>query len=66
MSDTLAVKIADTRQYLLETTLDFAGGHSAFLDCGVKITTGTVFHDFTPVLVLVLDQVDSLNNIDMV
>ena len=37
--------------------------YSPFLDGGVQITAWAELHDLTPVLVLVLDKVDGLDNV---
>lgn len=66
VSHALAVQIRHAAQYLPEATLDLARRHSALFDGSVQITTRTKLHYFTPVLALVLDKVDGLNNIDVV
>lgn len=63
MSNALGVQIVDARHDLLEAALDFAGGHGTFLDGSIKITAGTVFHDFTPTLLFILNKIDSLHDI---
>lgn len=66
VGDALTVEIVDTAEDLLETTLDLARGHVALLDGGVEVSTGTELHDFAPVLLLVLDEVDCLDDVDVV
>ena len=50
---------------LLEGTFDLGRAHTATLDGSVQVTTGTILHDLAPVLMLVLDQVDSFNDVWM-
>lgn len=52
--------------HLLERALDFTGAHTAPLDGSVKISTRTVFHDFTPLLVFILNEVDGFDDIGVV
>lgn len=66
MSNTLFVQICDAVQDLFETALDLARRHPSLLDSSIQITTGAEFHHFTPMLVLVLHEIDSLNDIDVV
>ena len=62
VGDTLGMQILDTLQDLFETTLDFTRAHAAALDRSVEIAARTVLHDFTPVLVLILDEIDGLDD----
>ena len=39
--------------------------HSPLLDCSVQITSGTKLHDFTPMLILILHQVNRFHDIGM-
>jgi hypothetical protein len=66
VGDTLGMQILDTLQDLFETTLDFTRAHAAALDRSVEIAARTVLHDFTPVLVLILDEIDGLDDVDVV
>lgn len=66
MSDTHRVKVLDSLEDLLETALDLADAHVALLDGGVQVSTGAILHDFTPVMLLVLNEIDSLDDIGMV
>lgn len=66
MSYPLAMQVLDTSENLLEAALNLARRHAALLDCGIQVTTRTKFHHLTPVFVLVLNQVDSFNDIHMV
>ena len=63
--DTLAVKVGDATQNLLEATFDFHGRHPSFLDGGVQIPSGTKLHDLAPMQILVLHQVDGLHDVDV-
>jgi hypothetical protein len=66
MCDTLRVQIRNAGENLFETTLNLAWRHMSLLDGGVEISARTEFHDFAPVLVLILNEVDSLNNVNVV
>lgn len=66
VGDTLTVQIVNAEEDLLETTLDFARRHVALLDGSVEIPAGTELHDFAPVLLLVLDEVDGFDDVDVV
>lgn len=39
--------------------------HSPLLDCSVQISSWTKLHDFTPMLILILDQINGLDDIGM-
>ena len=39
--------------------------HSPLLDCSVQISSWTKLHDFTPVLILILYQINRLHDIGM-
>ena len=65
MSNTLRVEVRNTLQYLAEATLDFARRHVPFLDSRIQITTWAEFHNFAPVLVLVLNKIDGLDNVNV-
>ena len=54
MGNTLAMKIRNACQDLLEAALDFAGRHAAALDRRIEISARAELHDLAPVLVLVL------------
>lgn len=60
------MQIRNSVQDLLETALDFATLHPPFLDRSIEIATGTVFHDFAPVVSFVLHKIDCLHNVDVV
>lgn len=66
MSDTLTVQVRHASENLLEAAFNLAGGHAALLYRRVKISSGTEFHDFTPMLLLVLNEINRLDNIDVV
>lgn len=63
---TLTVQILDATEDLLEAALNLTRRHVALLDGGIKISTGTELHDFAPVLLLILDEVDGLDDVDVV
>ena len=65
VSDPLGMEVGNSVQDLLEATFNFARRHTAFLDRGVEVTTGAEFHDLTPVLILVLDEIYGLNDVDV-
>jgi len=66
MGNALRVKVCDASEELLEAALDLARAHLALLDGGVEIPTRTVLHHFAPMMLLVLDEVDRLDNVGMV
>jgi hypothetical protein len=66
VSNALSVKIGQASEDLLEATFNLTGGHPSALDRCIKITSRTVFHHFTPVLIFVLHEVDSLDDVCMV
>lgn len=66
VSNALAVEIGQARKNLLEAAFDFTRGHTPALDRCVKIATGTVLHHFTPVLIFVLNKVNSLDDVRVV
>ena len=66
MGHALAMEVGDPRQDLLETALDLARGHPAALDGRIQVTTGAELHDLAPMLVLILDEVDGLDDIHVV
>ena len=59
------MQVIDTIQDLLETAFDLARRHPTLLDRSVQISAWTKLHYFTPVLVLVLNEIHSLNDIDV-
>ena len=63
MRDPDGMKVLDADDELLEVTVDFRLLHHAGLDGLVQVTVRTVFHDLTPVLVLILYQIDRLDDI---
>jgi hypothetical protein len=66
MRNTLTMKVRNAGEHLLEAALDLAGTHPTLLDRSIEITTRAELHDFTPVLRLVLDEVDRLDDVDVV
>ena len=60
------MQILDTLQDLLETAFDFADAHVALFDGSVKISTWTILHDFTTMVLFVLNEVDGLDDIGVV
>jgi hypothetical protein len=65
VSNTLRMEVGNSLQDLLEATLGFAWRHTPFLDRGVEVTTGTEFHDLAPVLIFILNEIYSLNDVDV-
>jgi hypothetical protein len=51
---------------LLEAALDLAGRHTTFLYGSVQIASRAKFHDLTPLVILVLNKINGLDNVDMV
>lgn len=66
VGDALTMQVRHPTKNLLEATLDFARGHSTLFYRGVEISPRTKLHHLAPFLTLVLDKIDSLNDIDMV
>jgi hypothetical protein len=66
MGNALRVKVCDASEELLEAALDLTRAHLALLDGGVEIPTGAVLHHFAPMMLLILDEVDRLDNVGMV
>ena len=66
MGDTLTMQIGDAGQDLLEAALNLAWGHATALDRRIQVTAWAELHYFAPMLVLVLDKIDGLDDIDMV
>lgn len=66
VGDALRVEVLDALEDLFEATLYLAGTHAAASDRRIEITTRTVLHDFAPVLILVLDKINSLDNVRVV
>jgi hypothetical protein len=66
MGDALGVKICDPSKKLFETAFDLAGAHLTPFDRAIEIPTRTILHDLAPMMLLVLDQVDCLNNVGVV
>lgn len=65
VSNPLRMEVGNSMQDLFEATFDFTRRHTPFLDRGVEVTTGAVFHDLAPVLTLILDEIYGLNNVDV-
>ncbi len=66
MRNTLTVQVMYTSQDLLEAALDFGWRHASPLDCGVQVSTWAELHDFTPVHVFILDEVNGFHDIRVV
>ncbi len=63
MGNTLTVQIRDAGEDLLEAALDLAGRHATALDGRIQVTAWAELHDLAPVLVLVLDEIDGLDDV---
>jgi hypothetical protein len=63
VSNTHAVEVSDTGEDLLEVRVDLGGSEVAFLDRRVKVAAGTILHHFAPMLLLVLNEVDGLDDV---
>jgi hypothetical protein len=57
------MQIAHAAHDLLKTTLDLSRGHPTLLNRRIQISTGTKLHHLTPMLVLVLDEIDRLDDV---
>lgn len=65
MGDTLGMEVIETCKDLPEAAFDLAGAHSTLLDGSVEIATGTELHHLTPATVLILNEIDSLDDVDV-
>ena len=65
MGNTLTVKIRNTGEDLLEAALDLARRHPTALYRRIQVTAWAELHDLAPVLGLVLNEVDSLDDVDV-
>ena len=66
MSYTHRVKVCNTVEDLLEAADDFSLSHASALDGCIEVSTGAVLHDFAPVVSVILDEVDSLDDVHVV
>ena len=66
MSNTLAMEIRYAGDNLLEAALDLGRAHATFLDGSIQIASGTEFHYFTPIMILVLDEIHSFDDVRVV
>ena len=60
---TLTMKVGDAGQDLLEAAFDLARRHATTFDSRVQVAAWAELHDLAPVLVLVLDEVDGLDDV---
>ena len=65
MGDTLTVEVGNASQDLLEAALDLAWRHATTFNGRIQITAGAELHHLAPMLSLILDQIDSLHDVDM-
>ena len=63
VSYALLVQVLYTSQHLPETALDFTRRHCSVLDRGIKVSAGTEFHHFAPVLIFVVNKIHGLNDV---
>lgn len=61
----LIMEIVYPSEDLFEAALDFCRRHASAFDSGVKVTAWTKFHDFAPMEVLILNEVDGLNDVNV-
>lgn len=66
VSHSLFVKIINAAEDLLEAAFHFTRRHASFLDGSIQVTSGTIFHNLAPVLILILHQIHSLDYVHMV
>ena len=66
MSNALTMQVFDAAEYLLETAFDLGWRHSTFFDGRVKVPSWTKLHDFTPVPILILHEIDCLDDVGVV
>ena len=65
VGDALTMQVRHSTKNLLEAAFNFARGHSTLFYRSVEIPTRTELHHLAPFLTLVLDKIDSLDDIDM-
>lgn len=65
MGDTLAVEVVDASEDLLEAAFDLRWRHAAAFDRSIEITARAELHNFTPVQLLVLDEINRLDDVDV-
>lgn len=63
MRNAHGMQILDTVQDLPERAFHFPDTHVALLDGCVEISTRTVLHDFTPVMLFVLNEINSFYHV---
>ena len=61
--DAHRVQVGDAGEDLFEVAVDLGGSEVALLDDGVQVAARAVLHDLAPVLLLVLDQVNRLDDV---
>lgn len=57
------VQVRDTGNDLFEVRVDLHWFEITFLDRSVKISSRTIFHNFAPMLLFVLNKIDSFDNV---
>ena len=62
---TLAVQVVHASENLSEAALDLGWGHAAAFDSSVEIAARAELHDFAPMQVFVLYEVNCLHDVDM-
>ena len=63
MRDSHRMEVRDSAEDLLKVRVDLSGGHVAFLDRGVEISSGTVLHHLAPVRLLILNEIDRFHDV---
>jgi hypothetical protein len=66
MRYTHRMQVLDAVQDLLESAFNFSDTHVALFDRSVEISSGTVFHHFTPMMLFVLDEIHCFDDICVV
>ena len=66
MSDALGVKICNAIEELLEAAFNLTSAHLTLFDGPIEIPTRAIFHNFTPMMLFVLDKVNRLDDVDVV
>ena len=63
MSDSHRVQVRDTGDDLLEVGIDLHRFEVTLLDRCVKVSSRAVLHNFAPMLLFVLNEIDSFDNV---
>lgn len=66
MRNTHRVQILHAVQDLFERAFDLTDAHVALLDGSIEVSARTIFHDFAPMMLFVLNEIYRLDDVGMV